>query len=71
MVDGLGELREGAALHWVTASAAPCLSLFKPLVLGAGLPDQGLHPDDRFDPQTRWWRHEILHRTALEKPPAR
>ncbi len=62
----VSELREGVALHWLTASAAPCLSLFKPVVLEAGLPDQGLRPDDRFDPQTRWWRHEILHRTALE-----
>jgi dipeptidase len=61
----VSELRPGAALHWVTASAAPCLSLFKPVLFEAGLPDQGPRPTDRFDSDARWWRHERLHRKVL------
>jgi secernin len=61
----VSELRPGGALHWVTASAAPCLSLFKPVLLAAGLPDQGPRPTDRFDAHARWWRHERLHRLTL------
>lgn len=61
----VSELRAGQAVHWVTAGAAPCLSLFKPVVLGAAFPPQGPAPTDRFDAQSRWWRHELLHRQAL------
>lgn len=61
----VSELRPGRAIHWVTATSAPCLSLFKPVVLGAALPDFGPKPSDRADPVSRWWRHEDLHRAAL------
>ncbi len=49
---------------WVTATAAPCLSLFKPVDLGAELPAFGA-PNGSYDPGTLWWRHERLHRLAL------
>ena len=62
----VSELREAGAIHWVTGTSAPCLSLFKPVLLGASLPDQGPEPTDRFDPATLWWRHERLHRAVLE-----
>lgn len=52
-------------LHWVTGGAAPCLSLFKPALVGVGLPGQGPAACDQYDPATRWWKHEGLHRTAL------
>jgi dipeptidase len=55
----------GGAVHWVTGSAAPCLSLFKPVLFAAGLPGQGPPPTDRFDAAARWWRHERLHREVL------
>ena len=55
--------------HWVTGSSAPCFSLFKPVVLGLGLPDTGPRPSDRFDAASHWWRHEQLHRTALHDFP--
>ena len=59
-----------AQTHFVTATAAPCTSVFKPLWLDAGLPHLGPVPRDRFDPRTLWWRHERLHRAALADLPA-
>jgi len=52
--------------HWVTGTAAPCLSLFKPATVTDPVDvDPAPGPDDRFDPAYRWWRHERLHRLAL------
>jgi secernin len=64
------DLTPGAVTHWVTATAAPCLSLFKPVVLGLGLPELGPPPTDRYDEESLWWRHERLHRVALADFPA-
>lgn len=61
----VSELRPTGSLHWVTASAAPCISIFKPLLTDAHVPAHGPAPGNRFDPQTLWWRHEQLHRLAL------
>lgn len=61
----------GVALHWVTGTSAPCTSIFKPLLLGAGIPSNAPTPTDRFDPETLWWRHEILHRCVLRSYPER
>ncbi|HTN11554.1 MAG TPA: hypothetical protein VL154_11350 [Acetobacteraceae bacterium] len=61
----VSDLRPGGALHWVTGSSAPCTSLFKPVFLDAGLPEQGPTPGDRHDTATLWWRHEQLHRALL------
>jgi dipeptidase len=61
----VSEARDDTDIHWVTATAAPCLSLFKPVLITSGLPDQGPAPTDRFDPATIWWRHERLHRAVL------
>ncbi len=67
----VSELRPDAHVHWVTGSSAPCLSPFKPVILGAGLPDQGPGATDHFDAATRWWRHERLHRVVLPDYAAR
>jgi secernin len=64
------DLRPGAITHWVTGTAAPCLSLFKPVVVGMALPDTGPPPTDHHDGDSLWWRHERLHRTALADFPA-
>lgn len=61
------ELREDGVRVWVTATAAPCTSIFKPLYLDTPIPWQ-LEPAPTavFDPACLWWRHERLHRTTLE-----
>lgn len=55
-------------LHWVTATSAPCTSTFHPVRVGQPV-DQlavfGPDPTNRYDPASRWWTHELLHRRAL------
>jgi dipeptidase len=52
--------------HWVTGTAAPCTSLFKPVWLDAGLPDLGPDPDGTHNPAALFWRHELLHRLTMK-----
>ncbi len=53
--------------YWATGTAAPCLSVFKPVWFGAkSLPDLGPEPGERFDEKALWWRHERFHRTVLK-----
>lgn len=61
----LSELHPERAVHWVTATAAPCTAIFKPVFLGSALPAHGPRPTGQFDAQALWWRHERLHRRAL------
>ncbi len=63
----VAELRPGALQHWVTATAAPCTGLFKPVRVGEAL-DLGPAPTERADATSLWWRHERLHRRALQDP---
>jgi dipeptidase len=61
----VSELRPGRTVHWVTATSAPCTSLFKPVLFEAALPDAGLAPNGWFDRDELWWRHEQIHRGLL------
>lgn len=61
----VSEVRGHGAVHWVTGTAAPCISIFKPVLLDVAPPQWGPPPTDRFDPRTLWWRHERLHRAGL------
>ncbi|HEX2696397.1 MAG TPA: C69 family dipeptidase [Anaerolineales bacterium] len=54
-----------APLHFVTATAAPCTSIFKPVWVDASLPDLGPTPTETYNPATLFWRHELLHRLTL------
>jgi hypothetical protein len=56
---------------FVTGTAAPCTSLFKPLWLDTPLPEPQPTPAGAYDPQTLFWRHERLHRAVLRDYPAR
>ncbi len=67
----VAEVGSGRAVHWLTGSASPDTSIFKPVFFGPGfegvdLPDFGPTPSDSFDPATLWWSHEQLHRAVLE-----
>ncbi len=61
----VSEVRGGRTVHWVTGTSAPCLSVFKPVVFGAGEPSFGPAPSDHYDAESLWWRHERWHRAAL------
>jgi secernin len=63
----VAELTPQGALHWCTATAAPCTGLFKPVRVTEPL-DLGPEPIDRFDARCLWWRHELLHRRVLTAP---
>jgi hypothetical protein len=57
----------GPARHWVTATAAACTSLFKPVTVQEPV-DLGPTPANTFDPASVWWRHELLHRRVMTDP---
>jgi dipeptidase len=62
-------LHEKCPVVWVTATSSPCISLYKPVFLEAGVPDLGPMPRGVYDPETYWWRHEKLHRLLLHSYP--
>lgn len=51
--------------HFVTGTAAPCTSIFKPVWLDQQLPAMGPVPVGTYDNATLYWRHEALHRRTL------
>jgi len=59
-------LYEDLQLSWVTATSTPCISLYKPVFIPAGIPDIG-KPKGTYDPQSLWWKHEKLHRKLLSQ----
>jgi len=58
----VSELTDSGERHWVTGTAAPCLSIFRPVDLqqarDVGTPTG--EPDDSL-----WWRFEAIHRALL------
>ncbi len=54
-----------APLHFVTGTAAPCTSIFKPVWVDTPIPDIGPVPSETYDSQSLWWQHERLHRATL------
>ncbi|MDZ7689201.1 MAG: C69 family dipeptidase [Halobacteriales archaeon] len=57
--------------HFVTGTAAPCTSVFKPVWVDAPVPDTGPSPTDEADEESLFWRHERLHRETLRDYPTR
>ncbi len=65
----VSHLRPGAQTHFLTGTAAPCTSVFKPVWTGGGgIPEEPL-PEGHYDAATRFWRHEALHRAMLRDYP--
>jgi secernin len=65
-------LRGDINTHWVTGTAAPCTSVFKPFFFEAGgMADVGREPKGSYDDKSLWWRHERLHRAVLMDYPGR
>lgn len=62
----VSELDGQHAVHWVTATSAPCLSIFKPVLMDVPLPAHGPVLTDRFDQRTLWWKHELIHRASSQ-----
>lgn len=60
----VADLAESGVRHWVTATAAPCISLFKPVRVDAPV-ELGPAPTEVADEASLWWRHERLHRLVL------
>jgi secernin len=65
----VADLRPGGVTHWVTATAAPCVALFKPVQVETPV-DLGPAPDGHDDGRSLWWRHERLHRSVMRDPAA-
>lgn len=62
----IAQLSPFGSMAWVTATAAPCTGVFKPVWMDAGLPEQGPRPQGVSDAASLWWRHERLHRAILQ-----
>lgn len=60
----VAELGHDGVMGWFTGTSSTCLSIFKPVFLGVDLPHTGI-PNEQFDSQTLWWKHELLHRRAM------
>ncbi len=61
----------GKELHWLTGTAAPCTSTFKPVWMDAGIPASVQRPEKTYDPAVMYWRHEELHRQVIKDYPNR
>ncbi len=61
----VSHLTDPGDTHWLTGTAAPCTSIFKPVWIDSGLPDLEPPPTGSYDSMSLWWRHENLHREIL------
>ena len=64
-------MKDGQATAWVTATSAPCTSIFKPIWITVGLPWKEPSPTGQFSTDCLWWRHERLHRQVIQDYPSR
>lgn len=61
----VSQLAPAQQTHFVTGTAAPCTSIFKPVWLDIEIPDTGPAPQGVYNAQTLFWQHEQLHRATL------
>lgn len=57
-----------ARRHYVTATSAPCTSVFKPVHLRPLPTTEPGSPRNRYHPDYLWWRHERMHRDWVRDP---
>ncbi len=57
--------------HWVTGTAAPCTSIFKPVWMDCSMSDMGNAPTGEYDSESLFWKHELIHRAILKDYPTR
>jgi dipeptidase len=68
----VAQLKAGNQTYWVTGTSAPCTGIFKPVWLDGDVPlDWGPVPGKTYDPESLWWKHEVLHREVLRDFQAR
>jgi dipeptidase len=67
----VSHLLPGGQTHFLTGTAAPCTSLFKPVWLGSRWTPDEPAPEGTYNAATLFWRHESLHRAILRDYPAR
>jgi secernin len=61
----VAHLTSGRNTAWVTATSAPCTSVFKPIWIDSGFSLDEPPLSANFDDKCLWWRHERLHREIL------
>jgi secernin len=62
----VSRLTAGQKTHWLTGTSSPCLSVFKPLVMGSDIISTEPRPQATYDQNSLFWRHERLHRLVLK-----
>ncbi len=61
----VSHLAPDGATHFVTGTAAPCTSVFKPAWVDVDFPGEQPVPGNTYDEASLFWRHEALHRGVL------
>lgn len=61
----VSKLTQPLDTHWITATSAPCTSIFKPIWIDSGFSDMQVTPTGIYDEASIWWQHELLHREIL------
>jgi secernin len=62
----VSRLQASQLTHWLTGTSSPCLSLFKPVLMGGDQLITGKAPGEGYDNESLFWQHERLHRLVLK-----
>jgi len=62
----VSKLTPGSSTHFVTGTAAPCTSLFKPIWVDTPMVLDNPPAGEAFDSNSLFWKHEWLHRLVLK-----
>ena len=57
--------------HWLTGGSNPCISVYIPFYVGAGIPETFTRGRERYEEYSYWWEHERLARKVQEDYPRR